>query len=303
MWRKKALLEASDQKASEIIVDMLIEPGAQLGVYATGQGMALDDMGLLSTIRRIYGISTGIWVAGYLAAGKIRTGAEVYCSDFPRLKFAQCWPPRRFMLDKNAITQAAQFGDNRLNMDGVLASSIEMYAGVTLEDGRGAFVDVKTARPSAWSAFYASSANPLAYSEPMEVNDFLCWDGGIGIKWPMWNICYDARLKPTDLLVLPNIPFVSQRKFSHSIAERVYCETTMRSYLPAHLRQLIYIRKQSFVEDLLTVMYDVREVNVHVLWPPDCGIHEFTMDEHKLRKAVSISEGHTREIFSRYNQG
>lgn len=300
MWRKKAFLEAGDPRADEIVIYVLILGGAQLGAYATGQGIALHDLGLLSGIRRIYGISTGMWVAGYLAAGEIRKGAEIYCSDFPRMQFVRWWPPRRFLLDKSAIEGAAQFGDNRLTMDASVASPIELCAGVTLGNGRGAFIDAKSAKPSPWAAFYASSANPLAYREPVEVNGAKCWDGAMGVKRPMRDICQNARPRPTDLLVLPNVPNISRRKLSGKIRERIFCEIAMRSYVPTHVRQLIYERKQSFVEDLLTVMYDVHGVNVHVLWPPDCGIGEFTMDERKLRRAVSESTCYTMKVFEQY---
>lgn len=300
---KRELLEKGDPRAGEdIIVDMIIAPGAQFGAYGSGQGIALDDLGIMKVVRRIYGVSTGMWIAGYLPAGQIRDGAKVYCHDFSGSQFVKFWPLTRFLMNKDVIAHAAQFvGKNKLRMDAVLASPIELYAGLTTEDGAGIFINAKEARPDAWSAFYASSANPLGYEEAQPVNEYRYWDGGIALQCPITEVYQECkrnfRNASINILVLPNVPCPPKIDFTSLLKERLFCEIAMRRHVPKHIRALIYERKRRFIHDLARAHYLPSDAHVFVLWPPDCGLHAFTTDRNHLQRAVEESARHALEIF------
>ena len=238
--RKRDLLKRGDPRAKEIRVCLLILGGANLGAYGAGAGIALHELRLVNVFDWVVGMSTGAWVGAFLLAGpkQIRQGAAIYYQDFSGSQLFSYWPPKRFMMSKQRIASSTLIGDKMLDADAVLESAAKFFVGLTTEDGRGIFIDAKTAKPNILAALYASSANPLAYEKPLLVNKARYWDGGIALQCPVWEICQQFHPRPTHILVLPNTPYLPKRTRVRAIVERVFGEIALH-HMPPHIRQLI----------------------------------------------------------------
>lgn len=180
-------------------------------------------------------------------------------------------------MKRHAIFSATREGKKKLDTDAIRRSRSEFFVAVTDEEGNGVLIDAKKATPNMYAALDASSANPLGFEEPYPVNDARFWDGGLALPFPIREVC--EMFEPTDVLVLPNMPRAPS-PYASALKERIFCELFLR-HIPKHIRQLVYTRKRYFAEGLEYIARR-KDINVDILWPPDCGVEGLTRDAEKL---------------------
>jgi predicted patatin/cPLA2 family phospholipase len=294
---KRKLLQLRSSKAKEFRTVLLILSGANCGAYGAGSGMALHELGLENVFDLVVGVSTGAWIGAYFLAGamQMRLGASIYYENFSGSRFVS-YRRGKFIFNKEAIVSATRNGRKTLNIEAVQSNRSEFFVGVTTQDGSGIFIDAKTAIPDMWAALDASSASPLAYHRPVTVDHSYYWDGGIAFPFPIRQVC--DQFLPTDILVLPNVPQSSKRNFH--LLEYLFGETMLR-HIPRHLRGLIYRRKKLFRESL-SYLSKIKDVNIGILYPPDCELHSLSRNPQKLRMATQKSADRTLEVFGEYGR-
>lgn len=279
---KGALMEIGSSKAEAIRTLLLVLGGANRGAYGSGAGVAFHELGLGDAFDIIVGISTGAWIGGYFRVGKAQMylGASIYYDDFSGNRFISY---RNFphIMSRDAIFSVTQEGEKKLDTEAILRSRSQFFVGVTDEEGNGALIDVKEAMPNVYAALVASSANPLGYREPYPLNNGRFWDGGLALPFPIKEVC--ELFEPTDVLVLPNMPRPPSPRAS-ALRERIFCEVFLR-HIPERIRRLIYTRKEYFAEGL-EYMARRKDINIDILWPPDCGVERLTRDSKKLFAAA-----------------
>lgn len=282
---KRRLMELGSPKAKNIHTLLLILGGANRGAYGSGACVALHGLGLGDVFDVVVGISTGGWIAGYFLAGEeqIRLGASIYYEDFSGDRFISYRNPWSVM-SRYAIFFATREGKKRLDVDAILRSRSELFVAVTDKKGSGLLIDAKKATPDLYAALDASSANPLAYPWPYPLNGAHLWDGGLALPFPIREVC--EMFEPTDVLVVPNMPWPPS-PYASMMKERVFCELFLR-HIPKHIRQLVYTRKRYFVEGLEYIATR-KDINIDILWSPDCGVESLTRDPRKLFAAAQGS--------------
>lgn len=137
-------------------------------------------------------------------------------------------------------------------------------------------LDAKKEMPNMYAALDASSANPLGFRELYPVNGMRFWDGGLALSFPIREVC--KMFAPTDVLVLPNM--LRPSPHASALKERIFSELFLR-HIPKHIRRLVYTRKRYFAEALAYIA-DRKDINIDILWPPDCGVESLTRDAGKL---------------------
>lgn len=239
-------------------------------------------MGLGDAFDIVVGTSTGAWIGGYFLAGKeqIRLGASIYYEDFSGDQFISYRNFPRIM-NRRIIFSVTREGGKKLDTNAILRSRSQFFVGVTDGQGDGALIDAKKATPNLCAALSASSANLLAYREPYPVNGACFWDGGLALPFSIREVC--EMFEPTDVLVLPNMPRPPSPHVS-LFREYVFCELFLR-HIPKNIRRLVYTRKKYFGEASAYIAHR-KDINVDILWPPDCGVESLTRDAKKLFVAV-----------------
>ena len=292
IWKKKTLLENNDPHHKTIKPLLLILGGGNLGVYGAAACYALQMLGLGNIFDTVIGISTGAWVGGYYLAGleQIKIGTSIYYEDFasPEYITARNFP---FVMNRSIIESATSRGQKKLDIRAVQNATSNFFVGVTDLNGKGHFLDAKKAAPSLWSALYASSATPLAYAAPCEVNSNLYIDGGIALTFPIKDVV--EQFAPTDVLVLPNCP--REQKHAATFCERAYIKLFL-SHLPYAVRARTLLRHEDFCAGAL---FANNARAVQILWPPNAGIRALSKNPQKLREAAYASARNTLTMFGK----
>lgn len=296
IWKKKVLLENRDPQHKTIRPLLLILGGGNLGVYGAAACYALQMLELGNVFDTVIGISTGAWVGGYYLAGReqIKIGTSIYYEDFasPNYITIKTFP---YLMNASMIEGTTSCGRKKLDVEAVQTSPSSFFVGVTDMNGEGHFLDAKKATPSFLSAMYASSATPLAYKRPVEVNSRLYVDGGIALGFPIEKAI--AEFLPTDVLVLPNCP--QDQNHTVTFCERAFVKFFF-THFPGAVRAKMLLRHKNFCAG---VEFLKNARNVHVHWPSNIGIHELSRDPQKLREAAHVSVSQTLSVFGKPELG
>lgn len=292
IWRKKVLLESNNAQHSTIRPLLLILGGGNLGVYSAAACYALHILELGNVFDTVVGISTGAWVGAYYLAGReqIKIGTSIYYEDFasPEYITVKTFP---YLINASMIEDTTSCGRKKLDADAVKSARSNFFVGVTDMDGKGHFIDAKKAMPSFWSAMYASSATPLAYKKPRRVNSNLYVDGGIALAFPIKQVI--KEFSPTDVLVLPNCP--QDEKHIATFCERAFVKFFFARF-PSAVRDRTLLRQEDFRAG---IEFANNAHNVHVLWPPNIGIHALSRNPQKLGDAARASANQTLVAFGK----
>ncbi len=294
---KNQLLRNGDKKHEDIRTALLILCGANLGVYGNGATIALHLLGFSDVFDVVVGVSTGAGIGGYFLAGEKQAllSASIYYTEFSGTRFINYLRAKK-IIDVGLISEVMRRGRTKMDTEAIKKSRSKFFVGVTnAETGNGELINAKSATPDVIAAIEASSAMPLGYNPPVEINQRSYYDGGISLPCPIKEVC--EKFKPTDVLVLPNRPPRFGSQLFRELTGRVFAAVALRN-LPAFLRAAIVSRHKRFPEDM-NYIQDCNEINVGVLWPPEMGIRPLTRSPSKLRAAVHVSVKQTLEVFGK----
>lgn len=292
LWKKKSLLESGDPRHKTIRPLLLILGGGNLGVYSAAACYAFHLLGLGSVFDTVVGISTGAWVGGYYLASKeqIKIGTSTYYEEFATSEYISI-KKIPYLMNASLIEKTTSAGCKKLDVEAVRKSRSQLLVGVTDTRGEGCFLDAKSASPSFLSAMYASSATPLAYHTPREVNGNAYFDGGIALVFPIKKVI--EEFSPTDVMVLPN--YQKDQSRNPSFFERAFIKLFL-THFPGVVRQKMLLWHENFWAG---AEFAANAHNVHVLWPPGAGIHSLTRNPKKLRGAAYASARQTLKELGR----
>ena len=142
------------------------------------------------------------------------------------------------------------------------------------------------------SVIHASMAIPGLYGKTVFVNDEECLDGSFD-PFPIQEII--DRFNPTDILVLPNHPFKPVENWKLSPLEAAITAILLHD-CSLKLAAKAFKRKALFREGLKFIAGN-RDMNIGVLWPPDVGINQLTIDGERLKSAAVASFQTTCQAF------
>ncbi len=291
LWRKAELLKARNVRHEAIRPLLLILPGGNLGVDSAAACYALHRLGLGDVFDIVVGMSTGAWVGAYHLAGEeqIKIGASIYYEEFATPEYINFWK-FPYVMNPGIIEGVTSIGRKKLNIEAVKKSRSQLHVGVTDMNGVGHFLDVKNVS-NPWSALYASSAIPVGYREPKDVDGKKYLDGGIALSFPIEKVI--EKFSPTDVLVLPNCP--RDHRSQSSFLERAFVKTFL-DHLPKPVQEKICSRHSDFSAG---IQYAQGNRNIAVLWPVNTGLHLLTRDPKKLRDGAVLATQRVREVFNK----
>ena len=276
--------ESAEAKERRLVI--LFMAGGMKCASVAGQGVGLEKLGLSKVADAVVGTSGGAFAASYLVAGHMDRGLKVFydqCCDGKFVRFSRV----HRVLDVGKIRGiAADEGPDKLNQEAMLESKTDLFVIATnQETGEAEVINAKTAKPGPIDAITASAALPLLYRIAIEVNGKQWIDGGFD-PIPLQKIIKETN--PTDLLILPSVPFqrldaLKMGKFKWVLAELVGKIGAMGIGTAVTIRKTMMMR-----EELRRDLEEAKKetgVNIAVLWPPDTGLWTASQDPDQVRNA------------------
>ena len=152
------------------------------------------------------------------------------------------------------------------------------------KDGRGELIDAKTAQPGMMNAIAASMAVPIAYKKAIEVNGKEYVDGTFS-PVPLEEIV--KKFNPTDILVLPQVPFNRTDAFELNFGEKIVAEFAHRFDSLNTVEKFLRIKEE--IRKSMEYIQKQKGVHIGVLWPPDSALNPLTTDPDQVEAAVMES--------------
>lgn len=268
---------------------LLILGGGMRGPYSAAQVIALNEMGLDATkFDTVVGISAGAGTSSYYMAGKEQTykGTAIFYDECTSKDFLNLMRVRHVM-DATVVGKTMREGDKALDQEAIMASPTEFYVAVTRQENKQAeLIDVKTAKPGMVSALEASMNVPLLRAPGIEVNGVSYIDGGFD-PLPLKEVI--NKFQPTDILVLPNVPFDRLETFKPSKAEMFLSSNFAEKALPYSGMPgtvLKFLKIAQELRNLLESFKREQNVNVGILWPPDRGLSNQAAEHDTIKGGV-----------------
>ncbi len=276
---------------------LYILPGGMKGPYCAGTILGLNEMGMNKTFDVVVGTSTGAGAVSYFAAGVEQSliGASIYYENCISKDFLDFRRINKVM-DVGVVISALREGDKALDQGAVKKARAEVYYGVTdKENGTSEMINAKTAVPSMFDAIEASMTLPLLYKNLKEVNGKQYIDG---IFAPISIKDLIKKFDPTDILVLPNVPFDHLESFELNMTEEFIIN--LLKFVP-HFGSLNvvekFIRAKEEFRKLLEEIQEQNNVRIGVMWPPDSGLESITIDPKQIEMSIIKSFRKTIEEF------
>ncbi len=274
---------------------LLVLGGGLKGPYSAGGVLGLHYAGIPPrSFKQLVGISTGAPVITYYAGGLEQTalGSSLYyeeCTTRDFINFARPWK----IMDVERLTHdwMAQ-GAKQYNEEAVNNCGAELWYGVTRAIQREAaaeeeFVNGSTAQPSRLAAIRASASVPLVAGAVPPVNEIAYNDGAFD---PLAIEKIIEQFDPTDILILPNIPFDRLDTFQTSKTERFVAELSHGLGAAGSLLSLAQVEKFMYIKEQMRKSMEIiqkeRKVNVGFIWPPDTGLNSFKKDPDAMKSAI-----------------
>lgn len=260
--------------------------GGMRGPLGAGHVAGLNEVGLTANKADVLvGISAGLANLFYYAGGKLHTlrGAAIYYHQCATKAFLNLLRLHHVM-DARVVGDVMKDGPQKIDQYTV-RNGPEIYAGITPKDDPSApveFVDMKKARSGLLSPAIATMNVPILFAPGVKVNmgsltiEYI--DGAFG-SIPIEELI--EKFNPTDILVLPNVPFqrIEDFKSAPKWAEklpRVGSIGTVRKFLQvsSELRKLLdYFQKE-------------KGVNIGMLWPPERGLATLNNDPDVVQLGI-----------------
>ena len=302
MWEKKLQVvidrlkikrdNPDSPEAKQIRPLLLIMGGGMKGTYAAGQALVgLPAVGMDEDIfDNVVGISSGACIGSYFVGNGDHKaqGAKVFydqCHAGDFLKFTRLHQ----IMNVDVIIDIME-SDSRdsLDQEHLMNSSTNFFVGaVNQENGESEIINAKTAKPGLTTAIAASMAVPLVYRKAIEVNGANYVDGAFD-PLPLSKMIEECN--PTDILILPNVPFDKLDAFKLSKGQWLFAEFAKKM---GSIGSLGTMRKfLMIIEELRGDLEDAsreEEVNIGVVWPPDSGISPISQNPDDARETVAQS--------------
>lgn len=258
--------------------------GGMRGPYGAGQVAALNEMGFTAEILdendALVGSSAGFDDLIYYADGLEQTykGASIYYEECTTKEFLDMTNAKQVM-NIHVVGQAMRKGEKKLDTEHLHNLKVQIHAVVNQVDGADAeLVDVKTATPDMISAAEASMNVRLLKAPGIEVNGKHMEDGSFG-SFPIQKLI--DKFQPTDILVLPNIPFrkITELAVANPLLDRVKNEGTIGLIKK-------FLKIESELRKMLEEFKEHQGVNIGIMWPPDRGLDTIDADADLIKTAV-----------------
>ncbi len=290
-------ISSGDRSSDGRKLALVIEGGGMRGVYSAGALLALESMGLSHAFDEVYGTSAGAINAAYLLSRQATSGITIYYEDINNRHFINRLRWYK-IADIDFVVDRVLRHIKPLHVDDVLASPSRLFiALMDCADGRGFLVDVRKSTASLLTLLKATSALPVLYNRPVEVDGRRCLDGGLHKAVPIQDAIAGGA---TDILVLltrpPSYRGSSPGFFGRWAYERLCArgnEGLRQAYLGSHERL-------NALRDLaLGRTPPPRAVNIATLCPDDDGqnLERTTKDQRRLKAAAVESAQKTLSAF------
>ena len=268
---------------------LIVMAGAMKGAYAAGQALVgLPKVGMDEGVfDSVVGTSAGACVGSYFVANRDHKpqGAKVFYDQCCAGEFVKFSRVHRLMdVDKIRAIMESNTIDN-LDQKRLAENPTKLFVvAAKLETGESEIIDAKTAKPGPVDAITASMALPLLYRRSIKVNEEQYIDGGFD-PLPLQEII--DRCNPTDILILPNVPFDRLDAFKMGRAKWVLAET-LGKIGSIGIGTAVTLKKMMWMkEELRRDLEDAEKregVNIGVLWPPDAGVESWTQNPDDVRE-------------------
>lgn len=178
---------------------LVVEGGGMRGVLSAGALLALDVLGYRGVFDEVYATSAGAVNAAYFLSGQGRQGITVYFDDICNRRFIN--PLRVWkIVDVEFVYDQVVTCVKPLDEHAVRTQPAELFFSVTdVETGENRLLDVKALPDSIPRMLRATSALPVLYNRPVEVDGRAYVDGGATCTLP---ILQAAERGCTDVLVV-----------------------------------------------------------------------------------------------------
>src|SRR3989338_8457049 len=208
----KARRDDPEGEGKKYRILILILGGGMLGPYSAGQVRGLNEVGFTADKAEVIvaasaGGGTGVYYMG--GPEQTKKGGSIFYDECRNPEFINLLRLKR-VLNSEVITQTMRQGEKAVDKDVIRNSPAEFYVAVTrkADQKHSELINVKTAtsggKPDVIAAVGASMNVPLFRGPGVEVNEQEYIDGSFDAM-PVEEIV--ERFKPTDILVLPNMPF------------------------------------------------------------------------------------------------
>ena len=252
--------------------------GGLRGPYGAGQVIALNEMGITADkVDVLVGASAGMADLVYYAGGPEQTyiGSSIYYDECTTKEFLDVSRVTHVM-DARVAAKSMRSGEKAIDQDAIRRIPTEVYALVTpINEPNAKLVDIKSAKPDMIAPIEASMNVRLIRAPGTEVNGEQAEDGSFG-SFEIQQLI--DKFHPTDILVLPNIPFRKMAEFKKS--------TSLLEYIPnagspGTIKKFLSVAKE--LRSMLQEARDKQGVNIGVLWPPDVGLDTLDGDADLIK--------------------
>lgn len=293
--------DLSSQEGEKIKTLLLVLGGGMKGSYSAGQMIGLNKMGLGNVFDSVVGISAGAGMSAYFSAGEEQTltGASLFYEECSKKEFIDFERIHRIM-DVDVVANAMRSGKKSLDQEAILNSPRDFFVVVTnINTLQPELINVKTAVPDMISAVNASMAIPLVYRKEIELNGGQYIDGGLD-PLPIEKII--EKFHPTDILILPNMPFERMDSFETNFGEFLVSDLMqgVSKVIPGEsfekTTEKIFQMNQKMRKSLEFIQGQ-QKVNIGVLWPQESGLGTFTVNSETVKTAMLESARDTIKAF------
>ncbi len=273
---------------------VLVLGGGKKVTYSAGQLTALHYMGYKNSVDNILGISGGGPVSAYFVAGEENgpKGTSLLAKEASEREF---FDPNRVnqVMNIKHMGNAMRQGPKALDQQAVLASPTGLYVAVNLDGSSEMdWVDVKTAKPGMVSALEATGNIPFFKGKGVEVNDEQYFDGGFG-EINLRKLI--ERFNPTDILILPNRSFDELEDLGPTFLKTSFMKSLPKRGMSGMVRK--FLQMSTELRKLIEETKKLQNVDVGVMWPPDTGLGNTTMDPDQVESAIYESARATFKAF------
>lgn len=261
--------------------------GGMRGPYGAGDVAGLNEVGLTADKADILaGISAGAANLIYYAGGKLHTlrGAAIYYYQCATKAFLNVLGRPQHMMDSRVVIDVMRQGPQAVDQETVRKGP-EFYAGITPKDDPHApveFADIKKSKPDLITPVGASMNVPILFAPGIKVNT-----GGLTIEYidgafgelPLEELT--ERFGPTDILVLPNIPFQRVEDFKPTGS---WVERLPRSGSVGTIRKFLQVAGE--LRKSLEFFEKEKGVNIGMMWPPNRGLETLNNDPDVVQLGI-----------------
>lgn len=270
--------------------------GGTRGPYTGAQLAGMEASGYpVTEVADVVVASSAAAIASASALGGIESIRRGTALALEKIEDPSFINPKRLkqILDLGYLIGEMKSGENPLDIDAILQSKPEFHTIATnRETGQPEFLDVKTAKPGPLDAIKASAALPVIFGEPVNVNGVEYFDGDLK-NMPIEEII--ARFNPTDILILPTMPFDPIDELEMTNGEKI-----MQALIPnigqiGKLKELLDNRIE--MRRALEYINKQTGVNIAVMWPPDGYLGNLNTDAWPVEAAMMETLKDTIEKF------